>query len=308
MGMPQRMISIIISTWNCRRQIQRCLLSLAQQNYLDWEVIVVDQASTDGTLEWLKSFQWPHLRLLWYTSKATWAEANETGLAYARGDWIAFSNPDIVFLNGSLRKLADWSAQYSGQKPILGCHLLTPKGESVNPLGKLTTSTIFHVSSGLRLGRFIDKKLLRLYFERQFIKRIREPGVYKMGHINASFFMVHRETINSVGLWGESYRWAVADSDFFEKARRLGHEQLYNHDIRLIHEGEHSKKNMTRPEVEFEYAQGYSLYAKRWGLHLLRPLYVLDSLVAPFLAVWANADTFRNQIRCSAAKMRGLVA
>lgn len=105
-------------------------------------------------------------------------------------------------------------------------------------------------------------------------------------------------------LWDSRYRWAVADSDFL---RRSELSQVYLHDVHMIHEGEHSRKKHYDPFYEYEYAYGYSLYAKLWKLYLLRPLFVLDALLAPILLWSARQDSLTNAIRCSAAKFSGIV-
>jgi len=305
------LISIVITTWNCRKQIENCLESLEQQHYRDHEIIVIDQASIDGTGEYLESVrQRFNLRLICRKTKGTWAANNELGISMAKGGWIAVSNPDIVFLPDSLEKLSVWTGSIN-EENFLGCHLLSTNGSDVYPLGKLTLANIFHVASHRTLGTFLDRKLWRRYFERQFIRRTDNltGGCYAVDNINASFFMIHRKAIEKLGgLWGKEFRWAVADSDLFERGRRKGIRQIYNHDIRLIHEGEHSRITSSKPEYEYEYAYGYNCYAKRWGhVQRLRLLFALDAIVGPVLLSLTGQDTLRNQIRCSAARLRGLL-
>ena len=52
------MISIIIPTYNHRVALEKCLASIARETYRDYEVIIVDDGSNDGTKEWLE--QWEH--------------------------------------------------------------------------------------------------------------------------------------------------------------------------------------------------------------------------------------------------------
>lgn len=296
------MISIIISTWNARRQIQALLESLAKQDYQDYETIIIDQGSKDGTLEYLSSLKERYgLRLLWTVEKSSWTEANGWGLALARGELIAFSNPDIVFTYGSLRRLAQW-AERTGYA-VLGCNL------GGNPMRKLDLASIFHVAGQRTLGKFLDRKIWRGYFTRRFIIQTDGfKGVADVEHLQMSFFMVRKAIIGNI-LWDKRMRWACADSDLLARAKQKGIPQLYNHDIKLYHEGEYSRKKSPKPEYEYEYAYGYTIYAKNW-LHVsaLRFLFSLDALVTPLLLTTAGQDTLRNQIQCSAAKIRGLLA
>jgi GT2 family glycosyltransferase len=284
---------------------------LERQHYKDCEIIVIDQASIDGTREYLESVRERFdLHLICRDTKGTWAANNELGISMARGGWIAVSNPDIVFLPDSLGKLAIWTGSID-EDNFLGCHLLSPNGSDVYPLGKLTLANIFHVASHRTLGTFLDRKLWRRYFERHFIRKTDDlgDGCYAVDNINASFFMIHRKAIEKLGgLWGREFRWAVADSDLFERGRRNGMRQIYNHGIRLIHEGEHSRRTSPKPEYEYEYAYGYTCYARGWGhVQRLRLLFALDAILAPLLLSLAGQDSIRNQIKCSAARIGGLL-
>jgi GT2 family glycosyltransferase len=302
------MISLVIVTWNCRRQIQDCLESLDRQDFREFETIVIDQASKDGTAEYLRYVQERfRLRLICRTTKGTWCYNNKWGVSLAKGEWIAISNPDIVFPDGTLSRLAKWAATMS-ETEILGCNLASPDGRDSTPFRRMTTGRIFHFAGQRATGRVLDKRLWRRFFERQFTMKIQKPGVYRVGHLNGSFFMVNRAVVNEIGLWDDKYRWAVADSDFFEIVNRSGFKQFYNYDIRLIHEGEYSRKLTPKPEYEYEYAYGYSLYARIRGLRYLRALFFIDAILSPLLVCLVRQDSLRNQIRCSAAKMMGLFA
>jgi GT2 family glycosyltransferase len=296
------LISIVISTWNCRRQIQACLESLEKQDYRDFETIIFDQGSRDGTLQYLlETRDRFNLNLMWTEDKTDWTEANRIGMERAKGNWIAFSNPDIVFTYGSLRRLAQWADTVG--YAVLGCNL------GGHPMRKLDLASIFHVSSHRTLGTFLDRKIWGRRFEKRFIIETDGfRGVARVEHLQMSFFMVRKAIVGNV-LWDKRFRWACADSDLLRRAKEKGLEQLYNHDIKLLHEGEYSRKSSPKPEYEYEYAYGYTIYAKNW-LHVsaLRFLFVLDALAAPFLLRFAKQDSFKNQIVCSAAKMRGLLA
>jgi GT2 family glycosyltransferase len=309
------MLSLIIVTWNCRKQIEACLESLRQQDYGDYEIVIIDQASKDGTAEYLRSVPSQfNLRLLLRSTKGSWAINNMIGISMAKGEWLAVSNPDIIFPEGSLKRIMNEaervSRTYNGPKPFLGCQLISPDGsENAHPIRQLSLETIFH--AGVRLGVFLDRKLWRRYFEKRFYydtNGVKDP--VKVDHLNASFFMVHRETVTRMGrLWGDEYRWACADSDMFMRARSKSIHQVFYHDIRLIHEAGHSRKFTPSPEIDYEFAYGFIHYARDWQCHpnILRGLFFLDALATPFVLLLGRFDGIRNQIRCSAARLQGIL-
>ena len=129
-----------------------------------------------------------------------------------------------------------------------------------------------------------------------------------VGHLNAHFMLLHRAVLDDVGLWDHRLRWACGDSDLLRKAEKKGHLQVWLHDAVLVHEGEYSRKKTTKRLFEYEYCYGYKIYSKIWKLRTLPFLFALDALVAPIILAIAGQDSFSNEIRCSVARIQGLLA
>mgnify|MGYP006296420039 CR=1 FL=1 len=101
--------SVVIPTYNRKPILGKCLLALEQQQFdaalvADYEVVVVDDGSTDGTVAWLQSqsAQFPHVRLFEQDHQGP-AAARNLGVEVARGDTIIFIDSDLVVLNGFLQ-------------------------------------------------------------------------------------------------------------------------------------------------------------------------------------------------------------
>lgn len=287
-------ISIIISTWNSRSQIEKCLNALGRSPQV--EIIVVDQGSVDGTWEYLITQD--EIRRV-ELGRTTWTRANEIGINASFGDWIALSNPDIYFmgnLHSLIEKLQAWKPPY----PIIAC-----RQSGFNPMRPLNTAFIFFVSSHRTIGTWIDYKFLKKFFAKRFIIR-RTTNGFITGHLPMSIFIFHKSLKNQI-LWDHRYRWAVADSDLLRRAEKIGIKQFYLHDIPVIHEGEHSRKTTSSLLYEYEYAYGYGLYAKIWKLRGLRLLFLVDAILAPILNTLVRKNRFRVEIRYAATKIQGLI-
>ena len=98
-------ISIVIVTWNGRQHLDTCLSSVAAQRDVRAETIVVDNGSTDGTAEYVRS-QFPWVRLVPLGENRGFAGGNNTGVREARGRLIALLNNDTAADPGWLRALA----------------------------------------------------------------------------------------------------------------------------------------------------------------------------------------------------------
>jgi GT2 family glycosyltransferase len=98
-------VSIVIPSWNGRRWLPGCLAAIARQRLAPAEVIVVDNGSTDGSLEFLRA-EHPHVRLLELGRNTGFAHAANRGVNAARAELVALVNTDVVLAE-------DWLAQMS---------------------------------------------------------------------------------------------------------------------------------------------------------------------------------------------------
>ncbi|MGB8645912.1 MAG: glycosyltransferase family 2 protein [Anaerolineae bacterium] len=104
-GVPL-LISVIIVNYNGRHYLERCLPCLAAQTFPAYEVIVVDNASADGSVEWMAA-QHPEVRVIPSATNLGFAEGNNLGIRAARGTWIAPLNNDTEIEPDYLERLAD---------------------------------------------------------------------------------------------------------------------------------------------------------------------------------------------------------
>ncbi len=96
------MFSIVIPTYNRKPILEKCLTALEEQNYSgEYEVVVVDDGSTDGTVDWLREINFPHVQLLCQDHQGP-AAARNLGVEKANGDMIIFIDSDLVVLPGFL--------------------------------------------------------------------------------------------------------------------------------------------------------------------------------------------------------------
>jgi GT2 family glycosyltransferase len=92
---PSPLVSVIIVTWNSEKHLQTCLHKLSVQTFHDFETILVDNASIDGTLNRLHiKHSVLGLQTQRLNSNLGFAVANNIGVKLARGKWIVFLNAD----------------------------------------------------------------------------------------------------------------------------------------------------------------------------------------------------------------------
>lgn len=94
-GGPEAVASVILVNWNGRANLERCLPALAAQTRRDFEVVVADNGSSDGSLAWLAE-AWPEVRVLALGANLGFAEANNRAIRATERPWVALLNDDTV--------------------------------------------------------------------------------------------------------------------------------------------------------------------------------------------------------------------
>ena len=132
------LVSVTVVTYNSGRFIKRCLESVLEQKYPNLEVVVIDNASTDGTVDILEQFA-DRCRIYYNDENIGFAAAQNQAIALSRGDWVLTLNPDVLLLQNFIQALVD-----AGQ--------VDPKAGTV--CGKLLTIRADLRSSGKAIGGF----------------------------------------------------------------------------------------------------------------------------------------------------------
>ena len=87
---PKPAVSVVIPTYNRANTLQRCINSVLQQTFSDFELIVIDDASKDNTAEVLASFDDTRIRYIKLEQNVGGGEARNIGVREASADIIAF--------------------------------------------------------------------------------------------------------------------------------------------------------------------------------------------------------------------------
>jgi GT2 family glycosyltransferase len=100
------LVSVTIVTYNSGRFIKRCLESVLGQKYPRLEIIIVDNASTDGTVDILESFE-DRCAVIYNNENIGFAAAQNQAIAASEGNWVLTLNPDVFLLPGFIEALME---------------------------------------------------------------------------------------------------------------------------------------------------------------------------------------------------------
>ena len=147
------LVTVTVVTYNSGRFIKRCLESVLEQKYGALEVVVIDNASTDGTVDILEQFA-ERCRIYYNDENIGFAAAQNQAIALARGDWVLTLNPDVLLLPNFIQALVE--AGHADPKAGTVCgKLLTirpsfdlPEKELVDSTGIYFTPMLRHLDRG----------------------------------------------------------------------------------------------------------------------------------------------------------------
>lgn len=105
-------VTVIVASYNSRTHLPACLASVLAPQGASFELIVVDNASTDGSAA-LVADQFPMARLVVNRENRGFAAAVNQGLAQAAGEFVLLLNPDAMLLPGALKTLVDFLEAHS---------------------------------------------------------------------------------------------------------------------------------------------------------------------------------------------------
>ena len=89
------MISVVITAYNCEKYLQKCLLSVIQQQNVPFEILIVDDGSRDGTLSIIKQYAECNNNVSYISqTNAGLAAARNAGIKMAKGEWLFFLDGD----------------------------------------------------------------------------------------------------------------------------------------------------------------------------------------------------------------------
>jgi GT2 family glycosyltransferase len=144
---------VTIVTYNSGRFIKRCLESVLDQRYPYVEIIVIDNNSTDGTVDILEPFE-DRVRIIYNEENSGFAAAQNQAIEASRGEWILTLNPDVLLLPNFIEALV----QAGGLDPKVGTvcgKLLTmtsgfdfPEDPVVDSTGIYFTPNLRHLDRG----------------------------------------------------------------------------------------------------------------------------------------------------------------
>lgn len=217
-------VSIIILNYNTKNFLKKCLQSIEEsKNGFSKEVVVVDNASTDGSLDMVKN-GFPEVISLANKTNLGFAAGNNVGLRKASGSYVLFLNPDTVLEKNALKKVFDFMEK-NKDVGVASPRLELPNGEldEASHRGFPTPWNAFCHFSGLR--RLFPKSKVFSGYTMGWLLDSKKP--HEVDSVSGAFFFVRREAGREVNWWDEDYFWYGDELDFSYRLKQKGWKVMF---------------------------------------------------------------------------------
>jgi N-acetylglucosaminyl-diphospho-decaprenol L-rhamnosyltransferase len=220
-------LSIIIVTYNSAAYIDACLGSLIEYPpNVDHEIVLVDNASTDGTAAAIRS-RWPGVRVIDAGANLGFARANNLGIQQTFGELVLLLNPDTSVPNGAVDTLVS-ALDARPDAAVAGARLIDADGRAelsfgrmMSPVNELRQKVL--VEGGQRAGP------IAAYVE----SITRKPQ--EVDWVSGACLLVRRVDAEAVGLMDERFFMYAEDVDFCAAIRARGRRVLFWPKAEIIH-------------------------------------------------------------------------
>lgn len=232
-GTHEPHVSIIVVNFNGGGLLTHSVAG-ALSSQVPVEVFVVDNGSTDGSIDRVRGLYGRDKRLVLIENRENLGFARATNIALGRacGEFVLLLNPDCILSKDTLKRVVATLREYP-DAGMSGCLILNPDGteqagcrRSV-PTPWRTVVRVFH----------LDKFFPRHHRFRNFVL-CREPLPSEPSYlegISGAFMLVRREAVEQVGLLDEGYFLHCEDLDWCMRFRRAGWKILFVPDVEVVH-------------------------------------------------------------------------
>ena len=303
-------LSICIVTLNACDYLRNCLRSISEQAshlhwldadsspaafpddqsssdraMIDYELIVIDNGSTDETVKMLQ-VDYPAARLVTNTKNEGFARPINQALRLSSGRYMLVLNPDTVVLPGAINQLVEYMDAHP-KVGVIGPKVLNRDGslQKACKRGVSRPWAAFSYFSGLS-ALFPKSKLFGGYL----LNYLDENSIHEVDGVSGSCMLIRRAVVEQVGFFDERFFAYQEDADFCFQAKLAGWKIVYLPQSQIVHFGGQGGSRVQPFRSIYEWHRSYYLYYRKnladdyfflfnWFYYFLMGLKLLVSLV-----------------------------
>lgn len=249
-------IAVVVVTWQSRDAVQRCLAALRDGSNEPLDVVVVDNASTDGTPAVIRD-AFPAVRVIEAGANLGFGAACNRGAAATSAPWLLFLNPDAEPRPGAIGTLV---ARAASEPRASAAGPLTRFADGAPQLSFGPDLTPLSEPGQRRLVRGVarrDPEILR-----EVTALVRQGG--DRDWVSGACLLVRRSAFDAVGGFDEGYFLYEEDADLCRRLREHGGRVLHVAEAEVAHAGGASMA-AAGARTRIAYHRSHVRYYRRWN-------------------------------------------
>lgn len=270
-------LSIVILCWNDLEVIVNCLQSIyAGTHSTEFEVIVSDNGSTDGSVEFIRK-RFPDVHVIENGTNLRFAKANNVGIRASKGEYVLILNPDTIIHDGTLDKLVMFADQHT-EAGAFGCRVLNSDGTyqvSGRPFASLRSewiATLYLRPFGFLSDWFLSDSYTGWKGETQ----------RTVDWLSGCFILIRSDLLKRLNGFDEQFFYYYEDMDLCHRVWDAGYSILYTPEMTITHLGGQSTKRSPTAFVLDSQITRYRYFYKYFGREGVRACRRV-SLVSQFI-------------------------
>jgi len=261
--------SVIIVSWNGLEHLKRYLPSVSETDYSNIEIIIADNASDDGTREWVKD-NFPICKVITFDRNFGYAGGNNRAVKYASGDVL-------VFLNNDAYPEPNWLQAIHQRMQNSGADIVQPKIRSAN------NTEMFEYAGAA--GGMIDRLGYPFCRGRIFDNVEKDTGQYEepanIFWASGSAFAIKKDLFVKAGGFDEAFEFHMEEIDLCWRCLKMGKTILYEPKSVVYHLGGGSMDSESPRKVYYNYRNSLCMLTKNLDNGLVPKIFlrlILDSV------------------------------
>lgn len=191
-------VSIVIPAFNRKNELRQCLESIYKQDYQNFEILIIDNGSTDGTREMILR-EYPKVRLFYYGRNLYACRARNLGIAKCIGSYVWFLDSDVVIVN---------------ENCLTALMKLIKSDETIGGIGG-TVYVFDDKSTRIALPQHNQFNMFDDWDREEF-------QMVECDFLPSSNLLMKRDILLKIGGFTEIYRYLMEDFDLGLKVTKLG--------------------------------------------------------------------------------------
>lgn len=292
-------LSIIIVSYNVKEFVLKCLGSINETcGGLDYEIIVVDNDSNDGTAEAIKS-NYPSVRLIVNKENVGFARANNQGYEISTGEYLLLLNPDTIVKPGAIKTVLEFM-QTTPDAGLAGCRMIDENGNL-----QKTIKAFPAVMSNILQAVCLDK----IFFRSEKSATYYQAKPFSIDYPTGAFMMIRREALaGQPYLLNPGFHMYAEEKDLVLRLKENGWRCYFVPGAEIVHYGGQSTSQMPmamflelqRSQARFYYMHNRGVRAN--ALCLSWWLVLIASFIKTLLAYFYKRDGLKIKMMWAAVR------